>query len=275
LKLKITKNKLIYYLTLFCSVLAGYFAFTDLQISISIVNETSVWANFLERFGEIPGLLVIITAVYIFSANYSPASKLRRIIISSLLFIGITFLVIYLAVVIYNGLHSNNEFLLVYKFEIIIGAICINLFLIILLRKVEVSEAFKKFSRISLLLGLYGILFLVQTIKIFWGRVRFRDLDALYSDFSLWFIPNGVNWNQSFPSGHSAMGWILLPLLILVANKSKIIKFSLLALIISWGVAVGLSRVVIGAHYASDVLIGAFIIIMIFIMLYKGNSTQH
>ena len=50
-------NNIIYYVLLVGSVLMGYFAFTDLQISIAIVNRSSSWANFLERFGEIPGLL--------------------------------------------------------------------------------------------------------------------------------------------------------------------------------------------------------------------------
>ena len=70
------------------------------------------------------------------------------------------------------------------------------------------------------------------------------------------------------------MGWMILPLLLLVVKKSKSIKISLLILIISWGLAVSLSRVVIGAHYASDALFGAFIIIIIFIILYEANLIQ-
>jgi membrane-associated phospholipid phosphatase len=40
-------------------------------------------------------------------------------------------------------------------------------------------------------------------------------------------------------------------------------------LIIGWGIFVGLSRIVVGAHYASDVLFSTFIPIIITILLFK------
>ncbi len=64
------------------------------------------------------------------------------------------------------------------------------------------------------------------------------------------------------------MAWMILPLLILVSNKSKIIKNALLLIIIFWGLIVPVSRIVIGAHYPSDVLFGACIIILSYLMLY-------
>ena len=127
-------------------------------------------------------------------------------------------------------------------------------------------------SKTSVLRRLYSYLFIVQPIKHLWGRVRFRDLDALYSNFTPWFLQNGINGNQSFPSGHAAMSWMILPLLLLVVNKSKKIKISLLILIISWGVTVSLSRVIIGAHYISDALFGALIIVMVFLLLIKYSQ---
>jgi len=70
------------------------------------------------------------------------------------------------------------------------------------------------------------------------------------------------------------MAWMILPLLLLVVNKSKPIKISLLILIIFWGLTVSLSRVVIGAHYASDALFGAFIIVIIFLLLIKYSQNS-
>ncbi len=78
--LKITKTKLIYYLTLLCSVLAGYFAFTDLQISISLVDTSSGWARFLEKFGEIPGLLVLYSGTLISLLHYLSGSHKLKLI---------------------------------------------------------------------------------------------------------------------------------------------------------------------------------------------------
>ncbi len=140
----------------------------------------------------------------------------------------------------------------------------------IFIRNLKIPNSLKQFSKISVLLGVCGYLCLIQPIKLLWGRVRFRDLDTLYSNFTPWFLPNGINGNQSFPSGHAAMAWMILPLFLLVVNKSNNIKISLLILIVSWGLAVSLSRVVMGAHYVSDVLFGSFIIIVVFLIITKS-----
>lgn len=267
-------NILIIYLLIIWTTLAAYFAFTELQISISVVNQNSGWAIFLQDFGEIPGLLVLFCSAHIYLAKYSSESRLRKIVFSIILFIAASFLSGYLVIVIYKGIIGSNSFLQEYKIAIILVLLILNFILNILIRDLRIPNSLKEFSKTSVLLSVYGYLCLIHPIKLLWGRVRFRDLDALYSNFTPWFLPNGLNGNQSFPSGHAAMAWMILPLLLLVVNKSKTIKISLLILIIFWGLTVSLSRVVIGAHYASDVLFGAFIIIIIFIILYKANSIQ-
>ncbi len=251
------------------ATLAAYFAFTDLQISISVANQNSGWAIILENFGEIPGLLVLYSGAHIYLTIYSSKSRLRKITFSIILFLATFFLSGYLVFVFYNGITGSYAFLQENKIIISLAILLINFLLNIFIRNLIIPNSLKQFSKISVLLGVYGYLLIVQPIKHFWGRVRFRDLDALYSNFTEWFIPNGINGNQSFPSGHAAMGWMILPLLLLVVNKSKNIKISLLILIISWGLVVSLSRVVIGAHYASDALFGAFIIVIVFLLLIK------
>ena len=262
-------NILINYFVIIWAALAGYFAFTDLQISISVVNQNSGWAIFLENFGEIPGLLVLYFSTQITLAYYSSLARLREIAYSIILFLAASFLSGYLVVVIYKGIFGSYAFLQEYKIAIILVLLIINFLLIIIIRNQRIPVFLKEFSKTSVLLGVYGYLFIVQPIKHLWGRVRFRDLDALHTNFTEWFIPNGINGNQSFPSGHAAMGWMILPLLLLVVNKSKNIKILLPMIIVSWGLAVSLSRVVIGAHYASDVLFGSSIIIVVFLGITK------
>ena len=92
-------------------------------------------------------------------------------------------------------------------------------------------------------------------------------MDLLHSNFTEWFIANGINGHQSFPSGHAAMGWMLMPLFLLVLNKNKFIKSFTIGLIVIISTAITLSRVVIGAHYASDVLFGSFFMIITFVTL--------
>jgi membrane-associated phospholipid phosphatase len=253
------------------AALATYLAFTDLQISISFVNQNFSWANCLQEFGEIPGLLVLFCSAHIYLAKYSSESRLRIILISIILFLGASFLSGYLVFVICKGITGSNTFLQEYKIIIILVILILNFLLHNKIKKLKIPDSLEQFSKTSVMLGLFGYLCLVQPIKHLWGRVRFKDLDALYSEFTPWFLPNGINGNQSFPSGHAAMAWMILPLLLLVFNKSKSIKVSLLILIISWGLAVSLSRVVIGAHYASDVLFGSFIVIIVFLAIIKPH----
>ena len=256
-------------LFLICAILAGYFAFTDLQISISVVNQNSGWAFFLQNFGEIPGLVVLYSGAVIFIASYKSDYKLKYYLFSSFVFITTVYLSKRISVLFYHGITDNYNIVDEYKLYIYLFFFVLNYFIYLILKKHNYSNQLKVYSKVSVMLGLFGYLFLVKPIKHLWGRVRFRDLDVLYSTFTEWFIPNGINGNQSFPSGHAAMAWMILPLLLLLVNKNKSIKISLLVLIISWGLAVSLSRVVIGAHYASDVLFGSFIVIVMFLVIAK------
>ena len=130
---------------------------------------------------------------------------------------------------------------------------------------------YRTLAGIISLLAIINPLVLVQIMKLLWGRVRFRDLAPGFVDFSPWFLPQGITGDQSFPSGHTAIGWMFLPLLIAVKDRKNmdVIKILFYILICGWGLFVGLSRIVIGAHYASDVLFSTMMAAVITILLYK------
>jgi membrane-associated phospholipid phosphatase len=67
---------------------------------------------------------------------------------------------------------------------------------------------------------------------------------------------------------------MLLPIYIFVLNKNRIIKGIVLAMIIIWSSAVAISRVVIGAHYATDVTFGSFFIIVTFVILFRRYTLE-
>lgn len=267
---KQTTNILINNLVLICATLAAYFATTDLQVSISAVNEKSGWAKFLQDYGEIPGLLVLYAAAIFYFSSLKPSSKVKRFSLFVFFLLAATYLLSHIIVLIFHGITSSYSLLIEYKIFMVLSLLAFNLLLREILKKITLSQRIKAFSKCSVFLGLYGYLFIVQPLKHLWGRVRFRDLDTIYSSFTPWFLPNGINGNQSFPSGHAAMAWMILPLLLLVDSKSKGIKIFLIIIIISWGLTVSLSRVIIGAHYASDVLLGSIIIIVVFLVITKS-----
>jgi len=261
--------KIIYPLIIVWSVLAGYFAFSDLQTSNSIVNPNAGWAVFMELYGELPGAFIVLFGLVIYIVNYSSNSLIKRISVNTFFQIGSTGVLIYIIFIILWGLTGNNDFFYNNSFSLASVSLFLTLIIVIILKKIAVnfSPAVLLTSKVITTMSLIGYLIFIQMIKIFWGRLRFRDLNALQSGFTEWYLPQGITGGESFPSGHAAMAWMLLPIILLIPKKNKIVKIFTTGLIIAWGIAVPLSRVVIGAHYASDVLFGSFIMIFSFLLI--------
>ena len=193
--------------------LAIVFAGTDLQISLTVVNVQSRWANILAEWGQYPGLLTLVGAVFL-AVIHRVRRKKNSVSPQLMLFANVT-----------------------------------------------IGSAFLSF----------GVLHLLKTL---WGRVRFYDLDALYSQYTPWYVPQGLTGNESFPSGHTTLGWWCLPLVILVLTSHRGLQILMLALTLSWGTLVAISRVRVGAHYASDVLFSSGLVIVTVLLLYQHFSSS-
>ena len=98
----------------------------------------------------------------------------------------------------------------------------------------------------------------VEIIKYTWGRVRFRDLSADYSEFTNLFHINGLTGHKSFPSGHTNAGTSILIVALLVPRftDKKWIKYLTTVLCFGYIAILAISRIIVKAHYASDVLVG-------------------
>lgn len=260
------KNGLVVFLVLVWIIFAVIFGIYDLDISKQIINQDSGWAKFLENYGMIPGLFVILSGIYIYYSFIKNKSDVWSYIQKVVFFLVSSGLIFYLFDILLGNIASDHFIL----FLIISFSISIVTF--ILLHKAnQVQSAIAiRYAKVVMGMALFGYVIFIQGVKYFWGRVRFRDLDAAFSQFTQWYLPQGITGFDSFPSGHAAIGWMLLPLLIFLLNKKLWQKFLLMLLIIVWGFTLGLSRVIIGAHYASDVLFGSFFIIMVFIIIIKN-----
>jgi membrane-associated phospholipid phosphatase len=246
-------------------LLAILFGIYDLEVSKNFVNQNSGWAKFLENYGMIPGLFVILSGIYIYYSYIKTKSDVWSYVQKLVFFLVSSGLIFHLFDQLLGSIATNHL-----KIFLIIS-LFISLIVFILLHKIEqVKNAIViKYAKVVVAIALFGYVICIQVVKYFWGRIRFRELDAAFSQFTPWYLPQGLTGFDSFPSGHAAMGWILLPLLILLANKKQWIKYSVFILIFMWGIVLALSRVVIGAHYASDVLFGSFLIIITFLVFSK------
>ncbi len=75
----------------------------------------------------------------------------------------------------------------------------------------------------------------------------------------------------SFPSGHSSVSMFFYLTLIFLINsciKSKRVKIFIDGLLVIWILFVGLSRILLGVHYPSDVLGGYLVGIFAFLLFY-------
>jgi len=243
-------------------VLAIIFGLSDLEISIALVDRDSIWANIGKYYGEGPGYGIIAMALAILIGKSKDDIKKQRIVSYFIILIGVIFLV--LAIIF-----SNLWFITFGG-----GIVLVMLIFLILTRNKDLNQ-YKTIAIVIIMLTLINPLIFVQITKIMCGRVRFNDLSPGYSNYTPWFLPpgplSGIKGNASFPSGHTAMGWMFLPLLILVRERSwkDPIRILTTLFVIGFGLFLGISRIVTGDHFASDVLFSSAVAIVATIWLYK------
>lgn len=248
---------------------AFLFGIYDLDISKQIVNQNSVWAMFLQEYGMIPGLLVILSGIFIYYSHIKSKTNLWSYLQKAIFFLVSSGLTYYLLEILLNKIASEN------MIAFLVISFSFNLLIFVFLHfKDQVNSIILiKYSKIVVGMAFFGYVIGIQVTKYLWGRVRFRELDASFSQFTPWYLPQGITGFDSFPSGHAAMGWMLLALLVLFNQSKTLLKNFILMLIIIWAVLLSYSRIVIGAHFASDVLFGSFFIIITYHIL-RGNSNQ-
>lgn len=104
-----------------------------------------------------------------------------------------------------------------------------------------------------IVLAIVHPLAITQSLKYFWGRIRFRDLGMDFAGFTSFYLPAGVGAGLSFPSGHVAMAAVFSPIPFYLVRTSRtttgalaFVMVLLFVLAIAWG------RIQAGAHYLTD-----------------------
>ena len=101
-----------------------------------------------------------------------------------------------------------------------------------------------------ILCSVLGAGIIAKVMKIFIGRARPIFFEAL--DMT-GFFPPSLEWAfNSMPSGHTTVSFAGLVMIGMLAPRYKVLTWTL-------AIMIGVSRVAVGAHWPSDVLLGAFI----------------
>ncbi len=249
-------------------LLLSIFTFTDLQIS-QLLFTKNIYGRVFEVVGELPFIFLTVFSFFLLFCFRSKKNKAVSILLGILFIVLAVLFAMMGGFMTWNYLHENvagaPQFLaIVFALVVLIGAY-------LLTRLVPEGKA--KQAVTFAVIGIFyfiAVIIIMNVVKGAWGRMRIREMTDPIAEFTRWYVITSRggfdNIYASFPSGHSmnAAGTILLGLfpffLPKLAGKERLMKtFSY-----SWIVLCAVSRVVMGAHFASDVTVGVMLSLVIF-----------
>lgn len=274
------------------------FSLFDLQISKALVKleegeyySSSFILRFLETVGEMPIYVFISCAFIIFYYNAEDSLiEEKKKTVKKVIYAICAFISYFLAskvLIKYVAQHHGFEYMLGgldYVCYLLMAGIdtAITIYVFSKIDQTIIKRLYV-FAMVVLLTALISQV-LTQGVKIFWGRARYRMMATLqslgedgFSYYTEWFKCNGkrsvsLKWLdlgiasdgfKSFPSGHTCAAAITSTLICLPFTVEKLntkkCRIAFISISVIYTVIVALSRVLMGAHFASDVLVGGMV----------------
>lgn len=244
------------------------FTFTDLQIS-TLLYTKNLFGRILEVTGEIPFVFLALfgsVLLFRFRSRKNLAVNMITAVLSIFMILNFLFMGGFMT---WNYLCENLGEVPVVT-AVVIGAILLAGALFLAFRIPE--EHRHKAVTYGIIAVVYFLLVIVSmnVIKASWGRMRMREMTDTAEQFTRWYVITARggfdNVYASFPSGHSMNSAAVILLTLLPAFVPALYGKDRLMKIISytWVILVGSSRVVMGAHFASDVVMGIMLSFAIF-----------
>ena len=271
-------------------VLATFF---DLQFSRFAVDlepgkyySTNFFGVFFEIFGERP--VYYVTSIGLFFiffylkkvSTFKKGTKITLMVLCAVIALGLNYygatkLIKYLLT---HGWISDLEGIMRTVATVSVAIVFTALWLFVCSR---INKKYLKGLAVCGLIIIFTAAFsqaATHLLKPFFGRARYRMLNVMgdFSQYTRWYVVNGKrsvpeellalgvakDGYKSFPSGHTcaaAMSFTLIFLPDLLGlDEQKRIKLKTIMIVVSFvfTALVALSRIVVGAHYLTDVLFG-------------------
>ncbi|MEG0911824.1 MAG: phosphatase PAP2 family protein [Ruthenibacterium sp.] len=249
-------------------VLLLIFTFTDLQISMLLFTQ-NLYGRIFEIVGELPFMFLAVFGCCLL-LRFRCKKNLAVNIIGGACFACFALLFTLMGgFMTLNYLRENLGAVPGFVGGVV-GALLLGFALFFALQ--IPPESAHKAVTYGIIALVYFVLILVvmNTIKTMWGRMRMREMTDPLTQFTPWYIITNRggfdNRYASFPSGHSMNSAAIVLALLLpsfvpaLAEKGKTIKI----IAYTWMLLVGASRVVMGAHFASDVTVGILLSLALF-----------
>jgi membrane-associated phospholipid phosphatase len=250
-------------------ILISICTFIDLPLSMAVVNRDSYFGQFFAAFGQLALPLIL-------GFCFASLGALTKVLIGRILYLLCAYAAYAVAAYMvftapyFTGPREEGD-LLFWGSVLISGLLLILLFCPVAVKLAAKRPApLRRAAWIGILTFAIATL-AVEGLKVCMGRQRFRSMTDPGTQFTPWFVPKGPAAGddfKSFPSGHSFRAAFSLWVVFLpVAARTKSTKTLLISLGVAWTLLVMISRIIVGAHFATDVLFGAFIPLFVFFCL--------
>ena len=248
-----------------CGIFVAYVGFKIALLAVSRLFKEK--KDFDHNFVLTNNFIVIMLALTIISMMLVVGPSFD-IFFNSLFFLG------HIAGVGYNFILQGNDFITILFRKIILGTIIVYVFILpifsflVPLKKIYFNFSFKiKDIFFIWSSAIFSMVVVVNVVlKNMWGRARPNDiLEFGGSDiFTPWYkLSHACITNCSFVSGDAAVGFSLVALYFLIKKEAY------LWLAVFFGFALGLIRIMEGAHFFSDVILSCFVVFIFTYLFYS------
>lgn len=246
----------------------------DYTISKAIINEHSIFARFFDIFGELPATVGLILGVTLLYGGRNRSKRWWNILSTIItgIFVSLFSFMMWFNItryIFHEDISKITIFAYVIVFVLTLATIACSFYFAH--TKGNKWTGLKRHAWL-LIVVIISEMIIVNIIKGIWARPRMRTIVTGENEFKHWYEINGwTNDNdlKSFPSGHAANAWVGLVYMIFIPYiKSIKMKWYIIGASV-WGTCLALARVILGAHFLSDVLVGSYITIFLFIIFEK------
>lgn len=263
-------------LLILCMFIASMF---DFQISKAVFDSTNPLGIFLAAYGQLPATLAISLGGTLLIYTSQNRTSLQRVLswIGGILLQAMSFGMAILDPI----LHLHDCPLVIIVIVAILLLVSANAGLLYYIKESE-QEDIKRVMKL-LLFVVFVQLIVINIIKIPWGRPRMRMImETPQAMFQPWWVIGSQSKDlfmnlgvaaeefKSFPSGHNACAACVMMITALPLLKKKPNKNASLLFWLGVGITllVGGSRIIMGAHFLSDITIGFTVTFLIELLGY-------